>query len=106
MTASGERRAVFDDHNLFFLAVAGLAAAGVRLDRLVEEFGRGALGPTPLPRDAVRSDAILSALLGVISLRERLRGHLADAAAGAPTDPAPVTPSAASHKPSSRDILR
>lgn len=105
MTTLGERWAAFDEHNLFFLAVLGLAGSGLRLDRLVEEFGAPPLGPVPLPPGDVQRDAFLCCMLGIVSLRESVRGHLTAAAATA-VEATPPTREASPDGPAPCDLLR
>ncbi|MEW6268247.1 MAG: hypothetical protein AB1689_02985, partial [Thermodesulfobacteriota bacterium] len=84
MTTIGERRPDFDQHNLFFIALLGLVRAGERLDGLLERFGASPLGPVQLPADAIARDPFLCCVLGLVSLRDGVRRHLAGAAAVRP----------------------
>jgi hypothetical protein len=107
MTALVERAPAFAEHNLFFLALLGLASLARRADRLLEDFGSTPLGLSRLSDGEIGRDTVLCSVLGVLSLRRLLRDVLDTAAAGHVAEAAPSRPAAASATQSCRaDLLR
>ena len=100
-----ERRAVFDDHNLFRLAVLGLVSASRRLDRLLAAHGHSPDGPASLVPEAVEDDPLLCAVLGLIAFRDRVLLHLGSALRGSPLA-RPVAAEASAAPPAPRELLR
>lgn len=91
----------FDAHNLFVLAVTGLVSWANRFDELVTE--PAADGPVPsLDPRALVDDPVLCVALGLVALRENLRGHLATI-----PDASPCTVDPSSSQPRTlRGLLR
>jgi hypothetical protein len=79
-----DRRADFEDQNLFFLATLGLVSASRRLERLLAAHGRSPGGAVSLAPDAVENDPLLCAVLGAIALRDRVLFHVGSALGGSP----------------------
>lgn len=103
MTPIAERVPVFDDHNLFFAALLGVASLARRCEDVVARHGTAA-ARTRLSAATVQEDPLLCCVLGAIALARSVQSAI-DAAA-ADRRPASAARAATSGARSDGSLLR